>query len=50
MENINELSNKIIARAYEVFRTFGVGHLESTYEACLCYEFDPAGIKFERQK
>ena len=50
MENINELSYKIIGCAYEVHRTLGVGLLESTYEACLCYEFDKAGIKYERQK
>ena len=50
MENINELSYKIIGCAYEVHRTLGVGLLESTYEACLSYEFDKAGIKYERQK
>ena len=50
MENINELAYKIIGCAYEVHKTLGVGLLESTYETCLCYEFDKAGIKYERQK
>ena len=50
MENINELSYKIIGCAYEVHKTLGVGLLESTYETCLCYEFDKAGIQYERQK
>ncbi len=50
MEDINELSYKIIGCAYEVHKILGPGLLESTYEACLCYEFEKQNIKFEKQK
>ncbi|MCD8183369.1 MAG: GxxExxY protein [Bacteroides sp.] len=50
MKDINDLSYKIIGCAYEVHKALGPGLLESTYEACLCYEFEKQGIKFEKQK
>lgn len=50
MKNRDELSYEIIGCAYEVHRTLGAGLLESTYEMCLCYELEKAGIAFERQK
>lgn len=50
MKNINDLSYKIIGCAFEVHKNLGPGLLESTYEACLCYELDKQGIKYERQK
>lgn len=50
MENINELSYKVIGCAYEVHRALGPGLLESTYESCLCYELGKQGIRYEKQK
>lgn len=50
MKSRNELSYEIIGCAYEVHKTLGAGLLESTYEMCLCYELEKAGIVFERQK
>lgn len=44
------LSRDIIAAAIEVHRVLGPGLLESSYEECLCYEFQERGIHFERQK
>ena len=50
MEDINQLTYQIIGCAYEVHKTLGPGLLESTYETCLCYELEKAGIKYEKQK
>jgi hypothetical protein len=50
MEDINQLTYQIIGYAYEVHKTLGPGLLESTYETCLCYELEKAGIKYEKQK
>ena len=47
---LNDLSYKIIGCAYEVHKALGPGLLESTYEACLCYELDQMSIGFEKQK
>lgn len=46
----NELAYKIIGCAYKVHRELGPGLLESTYEACLCYELEKLGLAHERQK
>ena len=48
--DINELTYKIIGCAYDVHKELGPGLLESTYEKCLCFEFEKLGIKYERQK
>ena len=48
-EKLNQISGKIIGAAMEVHRTLGPGLLESTYEACLCREFQLQGIPFEHQ-
>jgi GxxExxY protein len=45
----DELSNKIIGAAIEVHKTLGPGLLESTYEACLCYELSSKEMGFKRQ-
>jgi GxxExxY protein len=50
MEDINDISYKIIGCAFKVHRELGPGLLESTYEVCLCYELTKAGVCFERQK
>ena len=43
--DINELTYKIIGCAYDVHKELGPGLLESTYEKCLCFEFEKLGIK-----
>jgi len=43
------LTGKVIQLAIDVHRELGPGLLESTYEECLCFELDNAGISFERQ-
>lgn len=43
------LTGKIIGAALEVHRRLGPGLLESTYETCLCYELNLAGLKVKRQ-
>ena len=47
---LNRLTEQIIGAAIEVHRQPGPGLLESTYEACLQYELEKAGLKAERQK
>ena len=46
----NELSSVVIGRALNVHSALGPGLLESTYEACLCYELAKTGLKVEKQK
>ncbi len=48
--DINQLSSKIIGASIEVHKGLGPGLLESTYEACLCHEFDLRSLSYERQK
>ncbi len=47
---INELTQEIIGAGIEVHKVLGPGLLESTYEECLCKEFELRGIKYQRQK
>ena len=49
MDDINQITEKIIGCAIEVHRTLGPGLLEATYEGALCIEFTDAGMKFQRQ-
>lgn len=46
---LNKITEIIIGRAIEVHRQLGPGLLESTYEACMCYELGIAGLKVMRQ-
>ncbi len=46
----DELSNRVIGCAIEVHRELGAGLLESTYEQCLAYELNRAGIPFKIQQ
>jgi GxxExxY protein len=46
----DELTKKVIGAAIEVHRNLGPGLLESTYEACLIYEFRQQCMKVEWQK
>jgi len=45
----DQLSNQVIGCALEVHRNLGPGLLESTYEQCLAYELNTAGIPFKLQ-
>jgi GxxExxY protein len=49
MLEAERLTEQVIGLAIEVHRHTGRGMLESVYEHCLCYEFQQAGIPFERQ-
>ena len=49
MDDINQITEKIIGCAIEVHRTLGPGLLEATYEEALCIEFTDANMKFQRQ-
>ncbi len=49
MENINELTFKIIGCAYKVHSKLGPGLLESTYEHCYAQELFLNDVKFDRQ-
>lgn len=44
-----ELTERILAAAFEVHTRLGPGLLESIYEACLCIELDHAGVAYRRQ-
>lgn len=50
MNDVNRVTERIIGAAIEVHRHLGPGLLESTYETCLVYELQTAGLKVERQK
>jgi len=49
LENLNKITEKIIACAIEVHKNLGPGLLESIYESALCYEFKDNNIKYEKQ-
>ncbi len=46
----NEIGRIVVDRALVVHQRLGPGLLESTYEACLCYEPHKAGLHVESQK
>jgi GxxExxY protein len=46
----SELTEKIIACAYEVYNKMGYGYLESVYEKCMLIEMSNLGLKVETQK
>ena len=47
---LNRLTSAIVAGAIQVHRTLGPGLLEAAYLACLGYELDQQGLRFEREK
>lgn len=49
-QGLNEITEVILGAAITVHRNLAPGLLESTYEACLVYEFVERGMKVERQK
>jgi GxxExxY protein len=42
-------SGEVIGALMRVHRALGPGLMESTYEACVCREFELSGIRFRRQ-
>ena len=49
MDDLNQLTEKIIGCAIEVHRNLGPGLLEATYEEALCIELADCGTKYRRQ-
>lgn len=49
MNNLNQLTSKIIGASIEVHKNLGPGLLERTYEECLCIELEKLGINYSRQ-
>lgn len=49
-QELNAITEQIIAAAIEVHRALGPGLLESAYEACLVYELVQRGRRVEQQK
>jgi len=45
-----EITEKIIGCAYQVYNRMGFGFLESVYEKCLMIELRKQGLKAEEQK
>ena len=45
----NDIATKIIGKALEVHRHLGPGLLENTYETCLAYELNQAGLYVQQQ-
>jgi GxxExxY protein len=46
----NEISNKIIGCAIEVYKQLGPGLLESAYQECLLYELKISGLEVQKEK
>jgi GxxExxY protein len=46
---INTITEKIITCSYRVHARLGPGVLESSYEACLAYDLEKAGLRVARQ-
>jgi GxxExxY protein len=46
----NEISNKIIGSAIEVYQSLGSGLLESAYKECLFYKLHKSGFSVEKEK
>ena len=49
IEDINNLTSRVLGLAFEVHTQLGAGLLESTYESCLFYELRANAIDVERQ-
>ena len=47
---LNQITETIIAAAYQVTNTLGVGFLEKVYENALYYELRKQGLSVEQQK
>lgn len=49
MDEINQLTEKIIGCAIEIHKSLGPGLLESVYEMAFCIELKEQGLRFVRQ-
>jgi GxxExxY protein len=49
MQNLNDLTERVIGCAIEVHRNLGPGLLESIYERAMCHEFNINGLQYESQ-
>jgi GxxExxY protein len=49
LDEINELSGKIIGCAIEVHKQLGPGLLESVYSEALCVELNECGIEYKKE-
>jgi GxxExxY protein len=47
--HIEEISHTVIGCAIEVHRNLGPGLLESTYQKCLAYEINKAGLLVQQE-
>jgi GxxExxY protein len=50
MENINDLTGRIIGAAFKVHSDLGPGLLESSYKECLYYVLSKDGVWVEKEK
>jgi GxxExxY protein len=50
MNELNQVTERIIGCAFKVANTLGVGFLEKVYENALAYELRKAGLAVEQQK
>jgi GxxExxY protein len=49
MQEINQLTQRIIGLAIEVHKHLGPGLSEAAYERALCIEFSAAGLSYHKQ-
>jgi GxxExxY protein len=49
LDDLNQLTERIIGCGIEVHRHLGPGLLEATYEQALCIELADSGLKYSRQ-
>lgn len=50
MNDLNQLTDKVIGACIKIHKNLGPGLLESTYQQCLAYELTQAKIPFEKEK
>ena len=50
LENINDITGKIIGASFKVHSELGPGLLESSYKECLCYVLTKSGLFVEKEK
>ena len=50
MTALNELTEKILQKAFKIHAALGPGLLESSYKECLYYELHESGLYVEKEK
>ncbi|HRQ60685.1 MAG TPA: GxxExxY protein [Alphaproteobacteria bacterium] len=50
MNELNQLTDRVIGACIKIHKNLGPGLLESTYQECLAYELTQAEIPFEKEK